>query len=214
MPSVEQFFDDYAFDFDALYGTRNSLLNRVLNPIFRRSMRVRFERTLISCQPLEDRTVLDVGCGPGHYAIALSKAGARRVVGIDFSSAMIKIASANANAAGTADRCEFLHHDIYDYESHDTFDYVVVMGVMDYIDAPEQFIEKILNLASRKALFSFPVSAGLLAFQRRLRYRNRCQLFMYTRDRLLQLFRSYDREEYSIEQIARDYFVTVDLERS
>ena len=74
--SVAGFFEDYARDFDALYGTRRSLLNDLVNPILRRSMKLRTERTLAGCSPIEGATVLDVGCGPGHHSVELARRGA------------------------------------------------------------------------------------------------------------------------------------------
>lgn len=43
---------------------------------------------------VEDRRVLDFGCGPGNLALALANAGAREVVGVDESRAMIDSARA------------------------------------------------------------------------------------------------------------------------
>jgi SAM-dependent methyltransferase len=42
--------------------------------------------------PLDGRSVLDVGSGTGHLTAALHRAGARRVVGIDASTAMVQAA--------------------------------------------------------------------------------------------------------------------------
>lgn len=209
MAQVSEFFDGYASSFDAIYGGETSFLSRlVINPLFRKSMRLRYEKTLDSCAPVRGRRVLDIGCGPGHYGVSLAKQGAERVVGIDFSPSMIDIARRHAEAAGVADRCEFQTLDIYDYRPSVPFDYSIVMGVMDYIESPRGFIERVKSLTSRKAFFSFPADGGLLAFQRKLRYRSRCQLFMYTRPQIEQLFSGMDS---TIEELARDYFVTLTL---
>ena len=72
-------------------------------------------------------------------------------------------------------------------------------------------IEKIIALTGEKAFFSFPVSAGLMALQRRIRYRNRCPLYMYSRAQLTALFDRFPACEYSIEDLGRDYFVTLTL---
>ena len=48
-----------------------------------------------------------------------------------------------------------------------------------------------------------------LAFQRKVRYRNRCPLFMYNRNQLVELFNKISVKDYSIEEISRDYFVSV-----
>ena len=76
MNEAQVFFDRYAHDFDAIYGTRRSLVS-ILNPILRRSMRRRYDKTLRYSQPLAGKTALDIGCGPGNYSIALASLGAR-----------------------------------------------------------------------------------------------------------------------------------------
>src|SRR5262245_50044922 len=100
-------------------------------------MRLRYERTLQSCAPVAGRSFLDIGCGPGHYAVQLAQMGARRVLGVDFAPGMIEIARQHAIEAGVADRCEFL---VKDFSAHggERFDCAIVMGVMDYIESPAQ----------------------------------------------------------------------------
>jgi hypothetical protein len=55
------------------------------------------------------------------------------------------------------------------------------------------------------------VEGGLLAWQRKLRYRGRCELYMYTRDQLESLFSSFHGVRAAIEPAARDFFVTASL---
>lgn len=209
MSKVERFFDSYARDFDAIYGTQRSFTNSILNPILRRCMRERFRRTLRYARPITGKTVLDIGCGPGHYAIALAGDGAERVVGLDFSREMINLARDRASSSGVLDRCEFIVEDIFDYTPPGQFDFTVAMGVMDYIDTPEQMIETTLAMTKEKAFFSFPTSRGLLALQRRVRYRSRCPLYLYSKRQLKSLLGEFTPHEYSIEDIGRDFFVTV-----
>jgi 2-polyprenyl-3-methyl-5-hydroxy-6-metoxy-1,4-benzoquinol methylase len=209
MPEVSKFFDEYAASFDAIYGGETSFLSRLLiNPVFRKSMRLRYEKTLAGCQPVAGKSVLDIGCGPGHYGVMLAKRGAGRVVGIDFAPTMIERAQRHAQEAGVADRCEFLVKDLYGYEAPMKFDFSIVMGVMDYIEDPRRFIDRVLELTACRAFFSFPAAGGLLALQRKLRYRKRCDLFMYTREQIAGLLRGL---EGRIEPIARDFFVTIEV---
>lgn len=202
------FFDAYARDFDAIYGTRRTWPNRLVNRWLRRSMRLRYERTIAGCEPVAGRTALDIGCGPGHYAVELARRGAAGVVGLDFAESMIELARAHAADAGVADRCRFAFGDFMEYGAEGPFDYAILMGFMDYMAEPRRVIEKALSLARRRAFFSFPAAAGLLAWQRRLRYRNRCDLYLYGRDRIERLFESAGALEVTVEPIARDFFVT------
>jgi len=206
---TQDFFHRYAGDFDAIYSNRSGLINGVVNRLFRKSMKLRFEKTIEGCRPIEGKSVLDIGCGPGHYSITLAQRGAGSVLGIDFAEGMLKLAADHARQVGVADRCQFRQADFYLFSADDPFDYLILMGFMDYMPEPVKVIEKALSLTRSKAFFSFPADGGLLAWQRRRRYRNRCDLFLYTRDQLAKMFAEIRGAHAVIEPIARDFFVTV-----
>lgn len=206
---TQVFFHRYANDFDAIYSNRGGLVNSVLNGMFRKSMKLRFEKTIAGCQPVAGKTVLDVGCGPGHYAITLAQRGAAQVLGIDFAEGMLGIAAEHARAAGVADRCEFRQADFLQFQAPEPFDYVILMGFMDYMPDARGVIAKALSLTRSTAFFSFPAEGGLLAWQRKLRYRSRCELHMYRREQLAELVGSFPGTRAKIEPIARDFFVTL-----
>jgi 2-polyprenyl-3-methyl-5-hydroxy-6-metoxy-1,4-benzoquinol methylase len=209
--SVTEFFDSYSADFNALYGSRKDMVSRAIDRLFRKSMRVRFERTLQGCFPLEAKTVLDVGCGPGHYCLELAARGAASCLGLDFAPGMIRLAKENARLREVADRCEFICDDVMEYSFEHRFDYAVVMGFMDYVSEPTSIIDKILSLTKAKAFFSFPVADGILAWQRKQRYRHRCDLFLYGLEQVDELFRNRPCRNTRIDKISRDYFVTVEM---
>lgn len=206
---IRAFFHEYAADFDALYGTRRNLVNRVLNPLLRRSMKLRFAATMAGCEPVAGCTVLNVGCGPGHYEIELARRGAAKVVGIDFAPGMLEIARARVEEAGHAARCEFICTGFEEFAPGCSFDHVVLTGFMDYMDDPQAVVDKALSLTRRRAFFSFPAAGGLLAWQRQLRYRRRCELFLYTREQVERLFRRGPSIE--LRKLGRDFFVRVDM---
>jgi len=206
---TQTFFHQYANDFDAIYGNQNGIIDSVINRLFRKSMRLRYEKSIAGCNPIEGRSVLDVGCGPGHYSITLAQRGAGRVIGIDFAEGMLQLASEHAAKVGVGDHCQFQVADFYKYEPQELFDYVIVMGFMDYMPDPEKVVGKVLSLTKGKAFFSFPVAGGFLGWQRQLRYRKRCDLFLYTQDQLQQIFSRFPEATAAIEPAARDYFVTL-----
>jgi 2-polyprenyl-3-methyl-5-hydroxy-6-metoxy-1,4-benzoquinol methylase len=210
---TSQFFDGYAADFDAIYGSDNGPVERIANRLFRRAMLIRYEKTLAGCQPVEGRTVIDIGCGPGHYSIALARAGAEKVLGLDFAAGMLKIASERAEAQGVGQRCSFVLADFLTHAIPERFDYAIVMGFMDYVRDPRPVIDRVLSIIRRRAFFSFPKAGGPLAWQRQLRYRNRCDLFLYRHDEIASLL-SRTGAAFSIEPIGRDFFVTLEPPRS
>jgi 2-polyprenyl-3-methyl-5-hydroxy-6-metoxy-1,4-benzoquinol methylase len=177
-------------------------------------MKLRYLRTLEGCQPIEGKTILDIGCGPGHYSIALAQRGAKAVLGVDFADRMIQLAKEHAEQGGVADRCEFLTGDFHNYQFLDRFDYSILMGFMDYIPDPISVIERVVSLTRSKAFFSFPEGGTLLAWQRKIRYRNRCELFLYSYKQLADLFRVVRPHNVKIEKISRDFFVTVNVDGS
>ena len=83
------------------------------------------------------------------------------------------------------------------------------MGVMDYVADPEAFIWGVLNTTRRAAFLSFPDTKGILALQRRLRYRRKCPLFMYSRTESEHLLNETAQAVFTIEPVARDWFVTI-----
>ncbi len=211
MGDTKQFFDEYAHDFDALYGVQKNIFNQIVNPIFRKSMRLRFEKTMEYADPIRGKTVFDIGCGPGHYSIALSKAGAKRVTGIDFADEMINIAKQRSKEENVFHKCEFQIADIFGFEISKKFDYSILMGFMDYIADPAELIKKVITLTDDKIFFSFPKEGGLLAAQRKLRYRKRCPLYLYRKNDLIGLFSDFTPLKYQIEEISRDFYVTLFL---
>ena len=214
MPQTDtaQFFDNYARDFNAIYGTKNTFFNSIINKLFRKSMKLRFEKTIEECSPIEGKSVIDIGCGPGHYGITLAKRGAGSVFGIDFSQSMIDIAVKNAGQAGVQGKCTFVVDDFLTFETDKTFDYAIVMGFMDYIAEPDYVIEKLLSLTGEKALFSFPVDGGILSWQRKIRYKKKCDLYMYKYEMIQKILESAHCKHFDIQKISRDFFVSVSME--
>ncbi len=207
--TTADFFDSYAHDFDAIYGSDNGLLSRIINRLFRTSMRLRYEMTITGCQPGDGKTALDIGCGPGHYGIVLAKLGMDRITGIDFAPGMIVLAKENALENNVDTRCDFITGDFLTAEFESLFDYVILMGFMDYVEDPRAVIERALSLTSSKAFFSFPADGGLLAWQRKIRYKSKCDLYMYTPERIESLFADLDFANMTVDRISRDYFVTI-----
>ncbi len=212
--SAAQFFDDYARDFDAIYGQHRGRIGRALDGVFRRSMRLRFERTLMGCRPVKGKSVLDVGCGPGHYGVTLAREGAARVVLLDPSREMLQIARERSERAGVTDRCEFVHAHFEEFRPAEEFDYSIFMGLMDYMPDARACVRHAVEITRGSAFFSFPAAAGLLAAIRRYRYRKRTALYMYRKESLRDLFESEARGHYDLQRLARDYFVRVDAARA
>jgi ubiquinone/menaquinone biosynthesis C-methylase UbiE len=210
--NVSSFFDRYAHDFSAIYGNSHGPFDSMVNRLFRRSMALRYQRTLEGCDPIEGRSVLDIGCGPGHYSVALARRGAGEVLGLDFADGMLEVARERAEKAGVSGTCRFEKGDFLECSFDRQFDYTIIMGFMDYIAEPAGMIRKALSITKRRAFFSFPVAGGLLGWQRQLRYRSRCDLYLYTEQSVRELFSGIEDAKVNVERIDRDLFVTAEMQ--
>lgn len=205
------FFHHYAGGFNAIYGNMNNWFNTAINTAFRGSMRERFERSVAGCTPTEGATVLDVGCGPGHYGVALAKRGVKEVVGLDFASGMLDMARENARRAGVESKCSFLEGNFMTFEFDRTFDFSIYTGFMDYMRDPVAVVKKAAAITNKRAFFSFPSDEGFLAWQRKMRYKLRCDLYLYSR-RHVESIMQHAGKPFVIDDLGRDYFVTLTLD--
>jgi ubiquinone/menaquinone biosynthesis C-methylase UbiE len=210
MKENKSFWNRYASDFDSIYGTKNSWFNNIINKLFRETMKIRFEKT-IQIVPKEEVSVIDIGCGPGHYCFSLAKVGVQNIKGIDFSETMISLAKDHAEELGLKNIIDFEVVNFLEFEPQKKFDYSIMMGFIEYFKNPELVLEKALSITNQKILISFPVAGGFLAFQRKIRYKSRCYLRLYSYEDLKRLLNSLIIKSYSIEKIRRDFFVTIDL---
>lgn len=95
-----------------------------------------WRQLLMAHRPAQSGELLDIGTGPGFFAILMAKAG-WKVTGIDCSAAMIETASRNARKAGidATFRQEDIHATSFPGQS---FDYIVCRNVTWILYDPEK----------------------------------------------------------------------------
>lgn len=180
-PDVQDYFVRHAARFDGLYGGDN-MATRMFDRLFRKPMYERYRLTIEALGDAKGKKYLDVGCGSGRYAINLARLGAN-VVGIDFSTAMLKLAEEYAKDEGVTSKVEFIEVDMNRWmdETELHFDAAFAMGVFDYLDDPVGTLRRMLDVADR-AYMSIPAPEFPRAQLRRLRYkRQQCPVYFYTR---------------------------------
>ena len=168
--------------FDELY-TKANWFDKLLRKAVYHRMAVAAE---ISAE-LDAPTVLDVGCGSGHVAQhLLVNAGAAHVTGIDFSDSMLALAKDLFEREGLAARAEWIEGDVFNHDWGDRrFDLVIALGVFDYVERASDLWQRMLSLASRAVVASFPSPDFPRANLRRLRYGWRgCPVYFYSRSDL------------------------------
>jgi SAM-dependent methyltransferase len=186
---VQDYFVRHAARFDGLYGGDN-MATRVFDQLFRKPMYERYRLTIEALGDAKGKRYLDLGCGSGRYAINLARLGAR-VVGLDFSAAMLDLANRYAEEVGVSSRARFVETDMNRWmdETDEHFDAAFAMGVFDYLDDPVATLRRILGLADR-AYLSIPAPEFPRAQLRRLRYKQQnCPVYFYTRQETEDLVR-------------------------
>jgi cyclopropane fatty-acyl-phospholipid synthase-like methyltransferase len=185
---VREYFDDRVVDYDAFYDPPSAWA-RWFNHRFRKDVYLRRDQALAVARAQGCRTMLDVGCGSGQNSVYFVRHGLERVVGIDISAEMIKLARHLAEAAGVAAQCDFQHLDFLEMPVGPRFGIVVACGVFDYVENADRFLAHMAKFAGRVVYGSFPGWTLIRSPLRKIRYALRgCPTHFYRRRELKELF--------------------------
>lgn len=192
MEQIENYFNRIAKEFDLHYTGEKSLFDKIINKIFREDvLRRRMEGTIDEIkEDIKGKSVLDIGTGPGHYSIILSKMGAR-VTASDISEEMIARAKENARKSDVKN-IKFITGNFLNSKLDKKYDYSLAIGFADYTGKME--LERLLlnmkEITKKKFIVSFP---KLFAFQTPIRklwlYARNCPVYFYTKHDLAKLFK-------------------------
>ena len=148
----ESHFDEFAYDWWNKSG-HYKLLHR-LNPI-------RLQYILSKCN-LNNKKVLDIGCGGGILSEELCKQGAE-VTGIDSSSKSISIAKQHAEQNNYD--IKYINNSIFEITDLDIYDIVICFEMIEHIYRPNDLIKKIKEHSSKKSgLFLSTINRNLKSF--------------------------------------------------
>ena len=87
----------------------------------------------------EGLRVLDIGCGEGILPAMIAHAGAKEVIGVDYSEEAID----NANSKFKIPNLKFIAGDYRNVE--DTFDVITMQGVLEHFDEPWEELKNIVD---------------------------------------------------------------------
>ncbi|MCA1687217.1 MAG: class I SAM-dependent methyltransferase [Actinobacteria bacterium] len=182
--TVRERFERDAQSFDAIYRLERSPFWRWVNTTLRKAVFERYTITFEQAGDVTGKKILDVGCGSGVYSIDFARRGAGRVVGVDFSGNMLKLARQEAEQHRVADRCEFIQADFLELDLEDKFDISIAMGVFDYVPDQMTFLRKMVVLTTGKVIVAFPGHSLLREPARRLRYKlsGKGDIYLYSQE--------------------------------
>jgi SAM-dependent methyltransferase len=157
MVKVKKFWNDIAEDFDAIYtGEKKSPFARALDRVFRKDIYQRLDWVMNNAGEIRGQSICDIGCGSGRFVAEFAKRGAKRVVGVDVAPNMLKLAAELVASQGTAKVCEFVHADVLDWKTSETFDTTIAIGLWDYIEHPAQRLRNIRSFTTGRFLSAWP----------------------------------------------------------
>ena len=203
---VRTHFHETAGEFDSIYTGEKSRVSRWLDRVLRWDMYERFRRTVAECSE-PGLEVLDIGCGSGRFTVAVAKAGAKEVVGLDFADGMLEIAGRLAQREGVAERCSFRNADFMDQTFDREFDVTLAIGLFDYVAQPLPFLAKMRAITRRKVVATFPLKWTWRAPVRKVRLALRgCPVYFFTKPQVERLMADAGFADSTVERIGKIYF--------
>jgi ubiquinone/menaquinone biosynthesis C-methylase UbiE len=197
---VKNYFEDIAQEFDNIYDNEGTLITKITNKLFRKSLYERIPISLEECGDIKDKTIIDIGCGSGRLCYLLAKENASKVVGVDYSQQMIDIAKEFVKKKDLEEKIQFECVDFFvKYETKEKFDISIALGVFDYLQNPEKFLDKMKMVTKEKIIVSYPAK---YAFQAPIRkvwlYSRKCPVFFYTEPQLQRIYENAGLKEIKI----------------
>jgi SAM-dependent methyltransferase len=186
---IGTFFNGYAAEFSSIYledERPRSLFNKVMDKLFRKDIETRLVDSLNHMKKDSIKTVLDIGCGPGHLVVKLLE-HQKDVTALDIAPNMLEITQMRVDSMNLKSNFKTILADYSEHQFDEKFDAISVMGFFDYVEDPVAVLKKLISDANKEIYISIPGDKGFLAWQRRVRYKQRnCPLYLYSRDSLVQ----------------------------
>ena len=188
---VKDYFEQIARRFDSYYreeAETGGLVGRVAHVIFRKpAMACRFQETFVFLGDLQNKNILDAGCGSGIYSIEIARRGGQ-AVGVDVSQVMIDLARENARDAGVEESCRFKVGDIREFDPDSSlYTSCLAIGFFDYIQPKKQaqVLAKLLSMVENDVIATFPKKWVPATFFRKVWFmKKKLDVYFFTRNQV------------------------------
>ena len=89
---------------------------------------------------IQDKVVVDFGCGCGSDSVEMAQRGARKVIGIDIQEKLLSAASESAKRSGLGDRCTFAT------KTAERADLIVAIDSFEHFDDPPAILKSMSEM--------------------------------------------------------------------
>lgn len=134
-----------------------------------------------------DNRVLEIGAGTGYYTLGIASK-VKSLTALEPSGEMISALQNKTEKLGI-DNVRIVKNNLFDYRAEEMYDWAIAIGVLDYIEDWEHFLDKSLNL-SPNLILTFP-QRGLWSLIYMLLSRfNGTKIYRYTKRQLSDYFKN------------------------
>ena len=147
--------------------------------------------------------MLDLGTGPGYLPVEIVKRSSRiRIIGVDLSRRLIRMARENAERTGLSDRLEFELGNAADLRfGDDTFDMLLSTGMLHSLKQPEKVFKEIFRVLKKggQAWIYDPAQIAFHIDRKKwkasLNQRDKFYLWLFRTLKLLRPIKTYTRKQ-------------------
>ncbi len=144
-------------------------------------------------RPKNGESLLDIGCGTGHFLRWFKNSGLR-ISGVDNSADMLNIAKKDLNEET---ELKLANAEKLPYPEN-KFDIVTMITTLEFLDKPEVSLKEAIRVAKKRVFLGFLNKYSLLSLKRRIKGFFKDSIYneakFYSIRKLIRLTRSIDKE--------------------
>ncbi len=139
--------------------------------------------------------VLEIGAGTGYYTLDIAER-VKSLIALEPSSSMAavllrKIEAFRQNSGRGESNIKLVLQDFFSYKPLEKFDHVVAIGVLDYIEQWQRFLDRCIDLSNKSVLFTIPNNVLLGKLYRAWSWLQGVKIYTHTGEEIRRHLKKY-----------------------